>query len=106
MPHTLAAADERKRLVAAVTNMAMSQPPLVFANRFLFTTDMVRGGQGIVVFARNSGAGMHHIAIKCTSHDNVAARIYFHRLSEIACRLGKFKLRQNLVSVDIIGKFP
>jgi hypothetical protein len=65
MPHTLTAVDEDDRLVAAVTNMALSKPPLVFANRFLFTTDMVQGGQGIVVFGRSSGACMRHIAIKC-----------------------------------------
>jgi hypothetical protein len=73
LPHTLAGAGERDRLVAAVTNMAMSQPPLVFANRFLFTTDMVEGGQGIVVFARSRDAGMRQIAIKCASRDDANA---------------------------------
>jgi hypothetical protein len=73
LPHTLAAAGEGDRLVAAVTNMAMSQPPLDFANRFFFTTDMVKGGQGIVVFARSRDAGMHQIAIKCASRDDANA---------------------------------
>jgi hypothetical protein len=76
MPHTLAADFERERIIAAVTNMAMSRPPLVFANRFLFTTDMVQGGQGIVVFAHRKDVGMHHVAIKCASREAVAQRSY------------------------------
>jgi hypothetical protein len=78
MPHTLDTVDEQNQLVAAVTNMAMSQPPLVFANRFVFTTDMVEGGQGIVVFARGRSAGMNHIAIKCASQDAVPAHSGCH----------------------------
>jgi hypothetical protein len=65
LPATVKAGTEREQLIAAVTNMAMSQPPTVFADRFLFTTDMVEGGQGIVVFARGRDAGMRQFAIKC-----------------------------------------
>jgi hypothetical protein len=65
LPDTLAASTEREQLVAAVTNMALSQPPLAFADRFLFMTDMVAGGQGIVAFARGRDAGMRQFAIKC-----------------------------------------
>jgi hypothetical protein len=61
----VAAGSEREQLIAAVTNMALSQPPLVFADRFLFTTDSVEGGQSIVVFARSRDAGMRQFAIKC-----------------------------------------
>jgi hypothetical protein len=48
-----------------LTNMALSQPPLVFADRFLFTAEIVEGGQGIVAFARGRDAGMRQYAIKC-----------------------------------------
>jgi hypothetical protein len=65
LPHTMAVEDEKDRLVFAVTNMAMSQPPLVFADRFLFTTDIIEGGQGVVVFARNRDAGLRQFAVKC-----------------------------------------
>jgi hypothetical protein len=67
MPITVAAKNEKEQLITAVTNMALSQPAIEFANRFLFTTDMVVGGQGIVVFARGRDAGMRQFAIKCVS---------------------------------------
>jgi hypothetical protein len=65
LPRTMAVEDEKDRLVSAVNNMAMSQPPLVFADRFLFTTDIIEGGQGVVVFARNRDAGLRQFAVKC-----------------------------------------
>jgi hypothetical protein len=67
MPMTVAARDEKDQLITAVTNMALSQPALEFANRFLFTTDMIVGGQGVVVFARGRDAGMRQYAIKYVS---------------------------------------
>jgi hypothetical protein len=67
LPHTMAVEDEKDRLVSAVTNMAMLQPPLVFADRFLFTTDIIEGGQGVVVFARNRDAGLRQFAVKCAA---------------------------------------
>jgi hypothetical protein len=67
MPMTVAARDEKDQLTTAVTNMALSQPAIVFANRFLFTTDMVFGGQGVVVFSRGRDAGMRQYAIKYVS---------------------------------------
>jgi hypothetical protein len=65
MPATVTAGNEREQLIVAVTNMALSQPPLIFADRFPFTTGMVEGGQGIVVFARGRDAVMRQFAIKC-----------------------------------------
>jgi hypothetical protein len=65
LPQTLEASNEKERLVAAVTNMAISQPPVSFAARFLLTSAIVRGGQSIVVFARSCDAGMRQFAIKC-----------------------------------------
>jgi hypothetical protein len=67
LPDTMAVEDEKDRLVFAVTNMAMSQPPLVFADRFLFTTGIIEGGQGVVVFARNRDAGLRQFAVKCAA---------------------------------------
>jgi hypothetical protein len=71
MPDTLAAGlgAEQEQLIVAVNNMALSQPPLIFADRFLFTRDMVKGGQGIVVYARGCDASMHQFAIKCVLCD-------------------------------------
>jgi hypothetical protein len=78
-PNTFAAGSEHEQLVTAVSNMAMSQTPIVFASRFLLTTGMVRGGQGIVVFARGDDGGMRQFAIKC-------APIYMGiHLRETAC---------------------
>lgn len=65
LPRTLAAKDEKGRLIAAVTNMAASQPPIPFGSRFLLTSDIVEGGQGIIVFARGNNAAMRPYAIKC-----------------------------------------
>jgi hypothetical protein len=62
---TMAADDEMGRLIAAVTNMATSQPPIPFGTRFLLTSETVKGGQGIVVFARGGDAAMRPYAIKC-----------------------------------------
>jgi hypothetical protein len=66
LPPTLAAGDNYEQLEAEISNMALSQPPLLFANRFLFTTDFVRGGQALVVFARGRDAGLRQYAIKCS----------------------------------------
>jgi hypothetical protein len=65
LPLTMLAGDEMEQLMAAAHNMALSQPPVEFASRFLFTNDMVVGGQGLVVFARGRDAGMRQFAIKC-----------------------------------------
>jgi hypothetical protein len=73
MPHTLVAGDEQARLMTALTNMAESDPPHLFANRYFLTTDIVKGGQSVVVFARGRVSNMHHIAIKCASWEAVAA---------------------------------
>jgi hypothetical protein len=67
MPGTLEAEGERDRLKAAVANMAHSNPPIPFAKRFLLTTDIVHGGQSVVVFARGNDAGLRQFAIKCVS---------------------------------------
>jgi hypothetical protein len=67
LPRTLAPKDEMRRLIAAVTNMASSQPPIPFGSRFLLTNDIVEGGQGVVVFARSNNAAMRPYAIKCAS---------------------------------------
>jgi hypothetical protein len=64
MPLTGTAGTEKEQLITAVTNMALSQPAIEFAHRFLFTTDMMLGGQSVVVFARGRSAGMRQYAIK------------------------------------------
>ena len=62
---TGAAADGAEQLLAAVTQMAHSQPGVPFARDFWLTTDIVFGGQSLVVFARSKDSTMRPYAIKC-----------------------------------------
>lgn len=54
-----------QELVKAVEAMAHAEPQELFAGNYYLSTDMVQGGQALVVFGRGRGAGMRQHAIKC-----------------------------------------
>jgi hypothetical protein len=66
-PSTMAAVTDAQRLLTALDNLACAQPPELFADQFVVSTERTHGGQAVVVFARDKGAGFMHYAIKCAS---------------------------------------
>ena len=64
-PSTLAEPKDMDRLVTALENMATAEPPQLLAGRYRLRAEWARGGQALVVFARNAGDGFFQYAIKC-----------------------------------------
>ena len=71
MPHvtvvqpTLAAPGAVAKLATAIKNMSAVQPPQTLAGRYILSSSTIKGGQAIVVFARDAHEGFLHYAIKC-----------------------------------------
>ena len=61
----LAAETQQERLSRVVAAMAASQPPELFAGRFLLTPEQRGGGQATVHFARSGTGGFFQYAVKC-----------------------------------------
>ena len=66
-PSTLAEPGAVDKLLTALDNMASAEPPQLFAGRYRLKTEWVRGGQALVVFARDDGEGFFQYAIKCAA---------------------------------------
>ena len=64
-PQTLAEPDEQRRLLCALDNMSCSDPPPLFAGRYVMLRDRAGGGQSVVNFARGADGGFTQFAIKC-----------------------------------------
>jgi hypothetical protein len=68
LPSTMAAGAEDEWLLTALDNLACAEPPEPFAGQFILGHERTHGGQAVVVFAHDIGAGFMHYAIKCTPH--------------------------------------
>jgi hypothetical protein len=67
LPMAMDATDPQSQLAVAVNTMAEAQPPIAFAQKFLFTEEFLAAGQSVVFFARGNGAGRTEYAIKYVS---------------------------------------
>jgi hypothetical protein len=64
LPHTMDEPDAKEQLLTAIENIAGTQPPEVFAGAYILSSNYMRGGQAVVVFARDCGEGFLQYAIK------------------------------------------
>ena len=64
-PSTLDEPGQMDRLVTGLENMATSEPAELFAGRYRLKAEWVRGGQALVIFARDDSKGFFQYAIKC-----------------------------------------
>ena len=74
-PQTLAEPDEQRRLLCALDNMSCSDPPPLFARRYVMLRDRAGGGQSVVNFARGADGGFTQFAIKCVSQRIQRAKV-------------------------------
>ena len=80
-PSTLEEPDVHNRLVTALENMANAEPAQLFAGRYRLKAEWVRGGQALVVFARDDAHGFFQYAIKCALLRRSAALRRFARVN-------------------------
>ena len=66
-PATVDEPEEKERILAALENMTLANPPHLFAERYRLKDERVVGGQAVVVFARDDCEGFFQYAIKCAS---------------------------------------
>lgn len=60
-----AAKDPRDALIDELSDLALRQPPVPFADRYLLLDERVEAGQSVVNFARDSRDAQQQYAIKC-----------------------------------------